>query len=262
MVRILARLFALFLAAALTACSGGADKPAGEAKAPYVLAASSLQGALDEVAAEWTRQGHLRPVLVYAATSALARQIEDGVPGDLFISADEEWMDTLEKAQLLRDETRRTLLGNRLVLIAPAARATRFPLTDRSSFFTTLGEGPLAIADPEAVPAGKYAKAALLNLRLWEFAGDRLAIAENVRAALVLVERGEAPLGVVYGSDAKASDAVRVVAEFPATSHPAIRYPAAVLKGSASSEAEPFLTFLASRPAMAIFARHGFTEPE
>lgn len=260
--RFIACLVPLLFAAALSACSSPAEKPAGEATAPTVLAASSLQGALDEAAEDWAGQGHPKPVLVYAATSALARQVEDGAPADLFISADEEWMDALEKSQLLKGDTRRTLLGNTLVLVAPASNAAKFPLSDRAGFFTALGEGPLAIADPEAVPAGKYAKAAMLNLRLWEFASDKLAISENVRAALALVERGEAPLGVVYGSDARASDKVRVVAEFPASSHPAIRYPAAVLKGSTNPEAQPFLAFLASKPAIAIFARHGFAEPE
>lgn len=258
--RLFAGLLPLLLAAGLAACSGAEKTPPG---APVtVLAASSLQGALDEAAEGWAKQGHPKPVLVYAASSALARQAESGAPADLFISADEEWMDTLEKGGLLKPGTRSDLLGNTLVLIAPAASAAKLELADRAAFFTALGKGPLAIADPESVPAGKYGKAALLNLRLWEFAGDRLAPAENVRAALALVERGEAPLGIVYGSDALASGKVRVVAAFPETSHPAILYPAAVLKDSKSANAAPFLEFLHSPAAQAMFKKHGFSAAE
>lgn len=258
--RFLARLLPLFMATLLAACSGGEKSPATQPVT--VLAASSLQGALDEAAAAWARQDHPKPVLVYAATSALARQVQDGAPADVFISADEEWMDTLEKGGFVQPGTRETLFGNTLVLIAPAGSAAKFDLTDRSAFFTALGKGPLAIADPDAVPAGKYGKAALLQLRLWEFAQDRLAPAENVRAAMALVEKGEAPLGIVYGSDALASDKVRVVATFPATSHPAIRYPAAALKGSKAGGTGSFLNYLAGPVAQAIFKKHGFTAPE
>ncbi|WEK47470.1 MAG: molybdate ABC transporter substrate-binding protein [Candidatus Andeanibacterium colombiense] len=255
----LALFTALFTGLVLAACSGADKAPGGPP--PTVLAASSLQGALDEAADAWAKQGHAKPVLVYAASSALARQAESGADGDLFISADEDWMDTLDKAGLVKTDTREDLLGNTLVLIAPAGSADKFELTDRTAFFTALGKGPLSIADPAAVPAGKYGKAALLNLRLWEFAEDRLAPGENVRAALALVERGEAPLGIVYGSDAQASDKVRVVATFPETSHPAILYPAAVLKTSKSADAQPFLEFLGGEAAQAIFAKHGFSQP-
>ncbi|MBO9497839.1 MAG: molybdate ABC transporter substrate-binding protein [Novosphingobium sp.] len=259
MFRALSRFLPLLAAMALAACSGAEKAPGGPA--PTVLAAASLQGALDEAAAAWAKQGHPKPVLVYAASSALARQAESGAPADLFISADEDWMDTLEKAGLVDSATRDDLLGNTLVLIAPAKTAANIDLADRSAFFTALGKGPLSIADPAAVPAGKYGKAALLNLRLWEFAEDRLAPGENVRAALALVERGEAPLGIVYGSDAEASDKVRVVATFPDSSHPPILYPAAVLKAAKSADAQPFLEFLHGEAAQAIFARHGFSQP-
>ena len=262
MIRSFARFLPLLFAALLAACSGAAEKTPGEAKAPYVLAASSLQEALDEAAGEWAKQGHPKPVLVFAASSALARQAQDGVPADIFISADEEWMDKLEKAGLLKQGTRANLVGNRLVLVAPATTAVKFDFADRSGFIAALGKGPLAMADPEAVPAGKYGKAALIHFGLWQSAEDKIASAENVRAALALVERGEAPLGVVYASDALASDKVRVVAAFQANSHPPIRYPIALLEGSTNPEAAGFRTFLASKPAMAIFVRHGFTEPE
>jgi len=257
--RLFAALLPLFAAAVLASCSGADKAPPNQPVT--VLAASSLQGALDEVADAWARQDHPKPVLVYAASSALARQAEQGSPGDIFISADEDWMDTLEKGGLLKDGTRRDVLGNTLVLIAPAAKAAKFDPADRGAFFTALGKGPLAIADPEAVPAGKYGKAALVNLRLWEFADDRLAPAENVRAALALVERGEAPLGIVYGSDAIASDKVRVVATFPEASHPKILYPAAALKGGKSGGARSFLEYLDGPVAVAIFKKHGFSQP-
>ena len=260
MFRPFARLLPLIAAIALAACSG-ADK-AANGPPPTVLAAASMQGALDEAADAWAKLGHAKPVLVYAASSALARQVESGAPADLFVSADEDWMDTLDRAGLVKDGSREDLLSNTLVLIAPARSAAKIDLADRAAFLTALGKGPLAIADPSAVPAGKYGEAALINLRLWEFADDRLAPAENVRAALALVERGEAPLGVVYGSDAEASDKVRVVATFPETSHPAILYPAAVLKNSKSPDAADFLEFLAGPAAQAIFARHGFSQPQ
>ncbi len=251
-------LMLLPLAALLCACSGAQREPTG----PVVLAASSLQGALDEAADDWAGQGHPRPVLVFAASSALARQVEQGETADLYISADEQWMDRLEGMGLTKPGSRATLLGNTLVLIAPAGTDARFDLSDRAGFDLALGRGPLAIAEPDAVPAGKYAKSALIHLGLWEIAQGKLARAENVRAALALVERGEAPLGVVYHSDAQASGKVRVIAVFPQTSHPPIRYPVALLKTSTSPDAAQFETFLATKPAQDVFARHGFSLPE
>lgn len=229
------------------ACS---DQPAASEKGPVVLAASSLQEALTDVSAAWVKQGHAAPVLSFAASSALARQIEQGAPADLFVSADEEWMDTLQDQGLLRASTRTDLLGNTLVLVARKGGSVRS--------LAQLGGGRLALADPEAVPAGKYAKAALQKLGQWQSLAPRVASAENVRAALALVERGEAPLGIVYATDAHASDKVEVVETLPQDSHPPIRYPAALLVGSKHAEAAAFQSFLASDQAMAIFARHGF----
>lgn len=218
-----------------------------------MLAAASLQEAMGEAADAWAMGGHPAPVLSFAGTSALARQIEQGAPADLFVSADEEWMDTLERQGLLRPGTRGDLLGNRLVLIAPKGSAAR-GLAD-------LGDGRLALADTEAVPAGKYAKAALEHLGEWPGVADRIAPAENVRAALALVERGEAPLGIVYATDAMASAKVRVVRVFPADSHPPIRYPVAILATASDPDAAALRAFLASPEAQRIFARHGFQTP-
>lgn len=255
-----ARAIALLLlpiAALLAACSA---EP--EDKGPVVLAAASMQESLQAVADEWTQEGHAAPVLSFAASSALARQVEQGAPADLFVSADEEWMDALERQKLLKPQTRATLLGNSLVLVAPASSTVTVNFTDPASFPAALGKGPLAIADPAAVPAGKYGKAALESLNLWQAAEGRLAPAENVRAALALVERGEAPLGIVYATDAKAAPKVKVMATFPVSSHPPIRYPVAVLAASTNDDAEAFRAFLNSAKARAIFARYGFASPD
>jgi len=252
----------LGLAALLAACSAPPEGKGGSGKGPMVLAAASLQESLEAVADEWASQGHARPVLSFAGSSALARQVEQGAPGDLFLSADEEWMDELEARGLLRPGTRATLLGNTLVLVAPALSKVAVSFADPAGFSAALGKGPLAMADPDAVPAGKYGKAALEKLGLWASVRSKVASAENVRAALALVESGEAPLGVVYATDAKASAKVRVVATFPEGSHPPILYPVAVLKGSTHADAAGFRAFLAGSEARAVFARYGFTAPE
>lgn len=230
-------------------------------RGPLVLAAASLQESLTEAADAWAAKGHAKPVLSFAASSALARQIIAGAPADLFLSADEPWMDAVAKAGLLRPGTRATLLGNRLVLIAPADSALRLTPAPGFPLARLLGRGRLALADPDAVPAGKYAKVALTRLGVWRSVAGKVAPAENVRAAMALVERGAAPLGIVYATDAQASRAVRAVGTFPASSHAPIRYPVAVLKASRHRDAAAFRTFLMSREARAIFARHGFTAP-
>ncbi|NIJ38023.1 molybdate transport system substrate-binding protein [Sphingopyxis panaciterrae] len=251
MIRYFLGLFALLLAPAALAAERG----------PVVLAAASLQESLTEAADAWAARGHPKPVLSFAASSALARQVIAGAPADLFLSADEEWMDAVAKAGLLRAGTRTTLLGNRLVLIAPAASKLRLTPARGFPIGRALGAGRLALADPAAVPAGKYAKAALTHLGVWQAVASKVAPAENVRAAMALVERGAAPLGIVYATDAKASRAVRIVGTFPAASHPPIRYPVAVLKASRHRDAAGFRAFLLSKPGRAIFARHGFSAP-
>lgn len=240
----------LILAALLPLTFGCGAEPAPPAEGPVVFAASSLQEALTEAADGWTAQGHPAPLLSFAATSTLARQVEQGAPADLFLSADEAWMDALDKEGLLRPGTRADLLGNRLVLIAAKGSGVRS--------LAGLGDGRLALADPDAVPAGKYARAALERLGQWPAVAGRIAPTENVRAALALVERGEAPLGIVYATDARASDKVEVVQTFPEDSHPPIRYPVAVLAASRNADAAALRAFLAAPESRRIFARHGF----
>ena len=217
-----------------------------------------MHDALEDAAGEWAARGHARPVLSFAASSALARQVEAGAPADLFVSADEEWMDVLEQASLLRGGSRAVLATNRLVIVAPAGStvsltpASGFPLAE------ALGDGRLAVAETESVPAGRYARAALIRLGVWDDVAKRLAPAENVRAALQLVVRGAAPLGITYATDATSEPAVRIAGTFPEDSHPPIRYPVALLKGSTTDEAEAFQRFLLSDEGAAILDRHGF----
>ncbi len=229
-----------------------------QTRGPLVLAAASLQESLNDAADAWAARGHPRPVISFAGSSALARQIEVGAPADLFISADEEWMDHVAARGLLRRGTRATLVSNRLVLIAPVSSNARLTITRGFPLARALGDGRLAMADPDAVPAGKYGKAALTRLGVWPGVSGKIAGAENVRAALALVERGAAPFGVVYATDARASARVRVVDTFPAASHPPIVYPAAALKSSTHRDAEGFRRFLLSAPGKALFIRRGF----
>lgn len=227
-------------------------------RGPLVLAAASLQEGLNEAADAWAAKRHPRPVISFAASPALARQIEAGAPADLFISADEEWMDYVAAKGLLRAGTRVPFLSNRLVLIAPSASRGRLVIGRNFPLARALGTGRLAMADPDSVPAGKYGKAALTSLGVWPSVQAKVARAENVRAALALVDRGEAPLGIVYATDARASGRVRVIGMFPANTHPAITYPVAVLRSSAHRDAEAFRRFLISRAGIAIFAGRGF----
>jgi molybdate transport system substrate-binding protein len=234
--------------------------PPGAARAQDVLvfAAASLKNALDAIVQSYRGDGGGGAVVAYAASSALARQIEAGAPADIIIVADGEWLDYLAARRLIAAGSRVDLLGNRLVLIAPgnsrvtAAIAPNFPLAEM------LGAGRLAMASSTTVPAGKYAKAALQKLGVWPAVKDRLAEAENVRAALLFVARGEAPLGIVYASDALAEPKVRIVASFPADSHPPIVYPAALTARTVHPAAARFLAYLRTPTAKALFTRHGF----
>ncbi|HEX2134814.1 MAG TPA: molybdate ABC transporter substrate-binding protein [Microvirga sp.] len=222
-----------------------------------VFAAASLKNALDAIAADYQRDTGKRVAIAYAASSSLARQIVQGAPADLFISADLEWMDYLEQSRLVRPETRRSLLGNRLVVIAPVARPQALDL-EPAAFVGRLGPGRLALAAVATVPAGKYAKAALQGLGLWTEVAGRLAEAENARAALAFVSRGEAPLGIVYETDARADPNVAVVARIPEASHPPIVYPAALTAAAKGDEPARFLAALGGPAARAAFAREGF----
>ncbi len=254
MIRLLLLRFALVLTLLMPASAWAAP--------PLVLAAASLQESLTAAADAWAGKGHPRPVLSFAASSALARQIEAGAPADLFLSADEPWMDAVAAKRLIRPGTRVSFLANRLVLVTPTARPVRLAIRPGMPIVAALGPaGRLAMANPDAVPAGRYGRAALSALDVWGAVKGRIAAAENVRAALALVERGEAPLGLVYATDARASRAVRVVGVFPADSHPPITYPVATLTAATSPDAEPFRRFLLSPEGRGIFARHGFSTP-
>ncbi len=228
------------------------------AHAQTVFAAASLTDALQDVARLWQQAGHPAPRLSFGASSTLARQIDQGAPANLFFSADERWMDYLAKRDRLVPGTRRDLLRNRLVLVVPKAHATTVTLAPGFDLTAFLGpDGRVAVADPKHVPAGIYAEQSLRRLGLWDAASPRLAPTADVRAALLLVERGEAPAGIVYSTDAAASSGVAVAATFPDSSHDPITYPVALLRpDDAASQA--FLTFLESAPARAAFARRGF----
>lgn len=223
-----------------------------------VFAAASLKNALDDAAAAYQRQGGDKINASYAASSALAQQLDSGAPAELFISADLDWMDYAQKHQLIRPETRKDLLGNRLVLVAPAASDVKVDIKPGFPLATLLGDGRLSVADPDSVPAGKYGKAALEKLGVWDSVKDKLARAENVRAALFFVSRREAPLGIVYATDAAADKGVKVVGVFPADSHPPVVYPIALTTHSTPAAAK-FLAFLESPAAAPFFEKQGFT---
>ena len=230
-----------------------------QAEAINVFAAASLRNVLDEINTAWKASASQEAVGVYAASPALAKQIVEGAPADIFISADLSWMDELEKQKLIKTDSRRNLLGNTLVLIAPVDSGMKIALEPGVDLLAFLKGGRLAVGETKAVPAGRYAKAALEMLGIWEAVSGHLAEQVNVRAALQLVARGEAPLGIVYGSDANAETKVEVAGVFPETSHPPIIYPVAIIAASKNAAAPGYLDFLASEAASAIFARHGFT---
>jgi len=224
-----------------------------------VFAAASLQDALDEAAGLFERQGGAHPKISYAASSALAKQIESGAPADLFISADLDWMDYLEHRHLIRPATRKNLFGNRLVLVAPADSTLKVDIKPGLDLAALLKGGRLAMADPDSVPAGKYGKAALEKLGVWSSLRSAVAPAENVRAALLFVSRREAPLGIVYATDAAADPRVRIVGVFPEDTHPPIVYPAALTANSNNPNAARLLEFLGSTEAKSAFEKQGFT---
>ena len=256
----LALALALGLVGTLVACDGRDDPAGPEEQALLVFAAASLKESLDEAGAAWTAAGGPPLRVSYAASSTLARQIAQGAPADVFISADREWMDWLGEQQLIDAASRRDLLGNELVLVAPAnGNVTPVDLEAGTDLLPRLGNGHLALAMVDSVPAGKYARQAFESLDLWPALAPRVAEGDSVRAALMLVARGEAPLGVVYGSDARAEPRVQVVATFPAGSHPPIVYPAARTAASSHEGATEFIGWLSSPEAGGIFRRHGFS---
>lgn len=223
-----------------------------------VFAAASLRNALDAVSAAWTAQTQNKAVISYAASSALAKQIEQGAPADVFFSADLDWMDYLGEKSLIDTASVSRLLGNDLVLIAAADSTLTAEIAPGFDLAGLLGEGRLAMADVKSVPAGKYGKAALETLGIWASVEGKLAQAENVRAALKLVAAGEAPLGIVYRTDARAEAGVRILGIFPAASHPQIVYPVARVAASQNHNAAAFIAFLKSPAAAEIFKAQGF----
>jgi molybdate transport system substrate-binding protein len=237
--------------------SGAAQAAPAGAPDLIVLAASSLTDALNEIGPAFTASSHQGVKLSYAASSALARQIEAGAPADVFMSADTEWMDYLQTRNLLDTASRRNVLGNSLVLISPADSTVSVKIRPHFALAKLLGSGRLATGNPESVPVGKYAKAALTNLGVWSEVQDKVAPADNVRAALALVARGEAPLGIVYRTDALVEKKVRIVATFPPSSHDPIIYPAATTAHPKDGAAD-FVKFLSSPTARAIFTKYGF----
>lgn len=249
-VQIVAALLALMLAAG----------PAHAADVT-VFAAASLTNALQRVGDDYRHDRGKIVTFSFAASSALARQIDASPGADIFISADTDWMDYLQSRDLIVKSTRVDLLGNKLVLIAPASSTVSIVLRPHADLPGALHGGKLALADPAAVPAGRYAKAALTSLGIWDRVASDVVPAENVRVALAYVARGEAPLGVVYATDAAIEPRVRVVTAFPPGSYPAIVYPAALLRG-ARPDAAAFLAYLKGPRAQAVFAKAGFTRPQ
>jgi molybdate transport system substrate-binding protein len=224
-----------------------------------VFAAASLTNVLGELSASWTAASRAQVRLSFAASSVLARQIEAGGRADLFISADQEWMDYLQSRNLIDKGSRRNLVGNRLVLIAPADSKSELKIAAGFRLAAALGRGRLSTGDPDTVPVGRYARSALISLGVWNEIRDRLVRADNVRGALMFVARGEAPLGIVYNTDAVMDSRVRIVDTFPENSHAPITCPGAVTM-AANNEARAFLEFLGSPAARDTWRRFGFVE--
>jgi len=251
-------LFGLLFGAAL-ALSTATGPALAQVKEPLIFAAASLKNALDEVATQWQRESGKKVVISYAASNTLIKQIEQGAPADIFMSADLDWMDYGQQKNLIDAQTRSNLLSNRIVLVAPKDAGFTLNITPGFDLASALKGGRLAMANVDAVPAGKYGKAALEKLGAWDGVKDKVAQADNVRAALLLVSRGEAPIGIVYQTDAASEPAVKVVGTFPEDSHPPITYPVALTKTSTNPDARAFLSYIRSPAARPAFERQGFT---
>jgi len=243
----------------LGACLLGLVVHVAAAADMLAFGAASLKDALDAQVAAFTSVTAEKVVVSYGASNALAKQIEAGAPADIFISADLDWMDYVDKKGLVTPGTRVDLLRNTLVLVAPATSQSTLKIGPGFDLAAALGTEKLAMANPDSVPAGKYGKAALESLGVWTRVEKQVARAENVRAALVLVARGEAPLGIVYATDALADRGVRIVDAFPAASHPPIVYPAALTTTGKSPGAKAFLDYLQSPAARPVWERYGFS---
>jgi molybdate transport system substrate-binding protein len=251
----LAGIFAAFIM-----LCGSVHTPAlAQEKTLIVFAAASMKNALDDIDAAYTAKTGVRIVASYAASSALAKQIEQGAPADIFMSADTDWMDYAIARKDINEPTRINLLGNSIVLIAPKdSKIDHVTIGPGFDLAKLAGDGRIATGDVRAVPVGKYAKAALQELGGWQAAEKKFAMAESVRAALTLVARGEAPLGIVYSTDAKVEPGVKIVGSFPADSHPRVVYPVAAT-ANAKSEAADYLAYLRSSAAKTAFEKYGFT---
>jgi molybdate transport system substrate-binding protein len=224
-----------------------------------VFAAASLKNALDAINAQWQKDAGKKATISYAASSALAKQMEQGAPAQMFISADLDWMDYVEKKGLIKPETRSNLLGNRIVLVAPKDKAQPVDIKPGFDLAKVLGDGRLAMANVDSVPAGKYGKAALEKLGVWASVSTKLAQAENVRAALLLVSRGEAPAGIVYQTDAASDRGVTIIGTFPEDTHPPIIYPIALTANATHPDAAALLAYIRSDKARPLFEAQGFT---
>jgi molybdate transport system substrate-binding protein len=250
----------LFVILGLLVAFAGAAQPAVAQETITVFAAASLRNALDDTNAAFTKATGVKVVASYEASSALAKQIEQGAPADIFISADLRWMDYAAEHKLIKQDTRVNLLGNKLVLIAPKdSKLDKVEIAKGFDIAKLAGDGRIAVADVKAVPAGLYAKAALESLDAWAAAEPKLAMAMNVRATLAFVARGETPVGIVYETDAKIEPNVKIIGVFPDSSYPPVTYPTAATAAGASPAAARYLDFLRTGAVKAIFERYGFS---
>lgn len=248
-----------WLGLAMAAAATPMSMARAQAGGLVIFAAASLKNALDETATDWSKAtSKPMPKISYASSSVLAKQLEQAAPADLFISADLDWMDYVEKKDLIKKDTRVNLLGNKIVLIAPKDSKVVVDVKQGFDLGKALVGGKLSMGNVDSVPAGKYGKAALEKLGAWDGVKDKIAQADNVRGALLLVSRGEAALGIVYSTDAAAEPNVKIVGTFPENSHPPIIYPAAVIKDTKSADATPFLDYLKSTKARPAFEKQGF----
>jgi len=247
------------LAAATALLGPPQSAPRAQGGDVFVFAAASLKNALDNINTQWQKETGKKAAISYGASSALAKQIEQGAPAQMFISANLDWMDYVAQKNLIKSDTRSNLVGNRIVLIAPKDKAQAIEIKPGFDVAKIVGDGRLAMANVEFVPAGKYGKAALEKLGVWAGVSGKVAQAENVRAALLLVSRGEVPAGIVYQTDAAGDPNVKIIGTFPENTHPPIVYPIALTANSANPDAAAFLTYVKSAKARPLFEAQGFT---
>jgi molybdate transport system substrate-binding protein len=247
--------------AAMATLAIGPPQPVAQAQGGdvVVFAAASLKNALDAINAQWQKETGKKASISYGASPSLAKQIEHAAPTHMFISADLDWMDYVAQKNLIKPETRSNLLGNRVVLIAHKDKAQPIDIKPGFDVAKALGDGRLSMANIDSVPAGKYGKAALEKLGVWSSVSSKIAQAENVRAALLLVSRGEAPLGIVYQTDAAADPNVKIIGTFPEDTHPPIVYPIALTATATHPDAPAFLEYIKSGKAKPLFEAQGFT---